>query len=622
MRSLGGRLGKIVFIFCLAAAVFHLYTGFSGALTPRYQRCIHLGFMLPLAFLLYPAKKSDVDKPPSVLDYLLSITSLVVFCLYILYNKQRFDWRWQFVDPMQTMDIICGGLAILLLLEGTRRAVAPAMAVLASIALAYLVVGPYMPGVFAHKGFSFPLIVEMNYMGVDLEGIFGTLTAISSTFVAVFVIFGSFVGRTTIGDFFNDFAMALTGRTAGGPAKVAVVSSGLFGMVSGIGASNVYTTGTFTIPLMKKMGFKPEFAGAVEATASTGGQYMPPIMGTGAFIMAELTGISYVSICKAAFTSAVLFYFAVWVMVHFTSLKMGIRGYKKEELNTDWMMVLRRSWNLLPIVVLIGFFALGYSPLLAGIGSIAATAILAILTRQISFKGILLALEEGTKNTVLVALACACAGIIISVITHTGLGLAFTSLILGVAKNSLFLSLAIVMISCVILGMGLPTGAAYVMAATLAVPAMQKLGMDLLASHLFIFYAAIFSELTPPVAICAYVGAQIAKADPTKTGIQAFKLGIGALVLPYIFVTNTSMILKGSVAQLTVSVILSAIGLFLITWGLVGYYPGKTVKQDEHHTPGIKELLQRTSAVATGAFFAFLPQISIHFHMGIWEKLG
>jgi TRAP transporter 4TM/12TM fusion protein len=621
MRSFSGKLGKIVFIFCVAAAAFHLYTGYAGAMTPRFQRCIHLGFMLPLAFLLYPARKGDADKPPSLFDYAMSITSIIVFCLYIIYNKQRFDWRWQFVDPMQMMDIVCGGLAIILLLEATRRAVAPAMALLATIALGYLVVGPYMPGVFAHKGFSLSQIVEMNYMGVDLEGIFGTLTAISSTFVAVFVIFGSFVGRTSIGDFFNDFAMALTGRTAGGPAKVAVVSSGLFGMVSGIGASNVYTTGTFTIPLMKKMGFKPEFAGAVEACASTGGQYMPPIMGTGAFIMAELTGISYFSICKAAFISAMLFYFALWIMVHFRSLKMGIRGYKKEELNTDWEEVLRKSWNLIPIVVLVGFFALGYSPLLAGIGSIAATAILGSLTRQLNLKGILLALEEGTKNTVLVALACACAGVIISVITHTGLGLAFTSLILQVAKNSLFLSLGIVMLSCIILGMGLPTGAAYVMAATLAVPAMQKLGLDLLACHLFVFYSAIFSELTPPVAICAYVGAQIAKADPTKTGIQAFKLGIGALLLPYIFVTNTSLILKGSIPQIALSILLSMIGLLLVSWALIGYYPGKE-PQAAHEKPSLFELIQRAAAIAVGVFIAFLPQISIFLHWNIWEKLA
>lgn len=616
MRKIGGSVGRIVFLFCVISAFFHIYTAFFGVLSPRYQRCIHLGFMMPLAFVLYPARKKDVEKDPSNLDYILSLVSIFVFCIYILMNVKRFEWRWQFVDEMTVADLICGGLAILLILEATRRAVAPAMALLAGIALAYLFLGSYLPGVFQHDNFPVDRIIEMEYAGVDLEGIFGTLTAISSTFVAVFVIFGSFVSRTSIGQYFNDTAMVLTGRSVGGPAKVAVISSGLFGMISGVGASNVYTTGTFTIPLMKKIGFKPEFAGAVEAAASTGGQYMPPIMGSAAFIMAELSGYPYIEICKAAFISAILFYGALLAMVHLKAKQLGIRGYSKEELGSGIKDILGRSWNLLPIIVLVGCFMRGLTPLMAAIYAILSAILLGVVTRQIGMRDILEALAEGTQNTVLVALACACAGMIISVISHTGIGLAFTSFIVGAAKSSLFLALGFVMLSCIILGMGLPTSAAYVMASTLAIPALLKLDLHLMACHLFILYSAIFSELTPPVAICAYVGAQIAKADPTKTGIEAFKLGIGALVLPYAFVTNPSLILEGSLLQTVISVLLAIAGFSLITWGIVGYF-------GDNWPGGIKKhsSIARLMLLGVGVAVMFLPQISVSAGLTIWSSL-
>ena len=618
MRKIGGNLGRFIFVVCVVSALFHIYTAFFGVLPPRLQRPLHLGFMVPLAFLLYPARSKDVDKPPSPLDFVFFAVAAYVFCVYMLMNVERFSWRWQFVDPMTTMDVLCGGAAILLVLEATRRAVAPAMAILAIVALCYLFVGPYLPGAFQHDGFAISRIVEMEYTGVDMDGIFGTLTAISSTFVAVFVIFGAFIARTSIGQYFNDLAMALTGRSVGGPAKVAVISSGLFGMVSGVGASNVYTTGTFTIPLMKKIGFKPEFAGAVEAAASTGGQYMPPIMGSAAFIMAEISGFSYVTICKAAFLSAVLFYGALLAMVHLKALSLGIRGYSKEEMQgVDLKLVMKQSWNLIPIVVLVAAFSFGTSPLLAAIYAIASVIVIGFVTRQMKIKDVFLALAEATQNTVLVALACACAGIIISVITHTGIGLAFTSLIVGTAKSSLFLALGFVMLSCIVLGMGLPTSAAYVMASTLAIPALQRLGLDPLACHLFILYSAIFSELTPPVAICAYVGAQIAKADPTKTGIEAFKLGVGALVLPYAFVTNPSLILHGSPAQTAISAVLAVAGFSLITWGIVGYFGEHWSKRVKNNVGIVRILL-----LAGGVAIMFLPQISVHFGLPFWNAIG
>lgn len=616
MRKLHGKLGQLVFVFCIVAALFHLYTAYFGVLPPRYQRSIHLGFVVPLAFLLYPARAKDADHPPSPLDYFLSIVSIFVFCIYILLNIKRFEWRWQFVDEMTVMDLICGGTAIILVLEATRRAVAPAMAALASIALLFLLVGPFMPGVFQHEGFPISRIIEMQYTGVDMDGIFGTLTAISSTFVATFVIFGAFVARTSIGQYFNDLAMLLAGKTIGGPAKVAVISSGLFGMVSGVGASNVYTTGTFTIPMMKKIGFKPEFAGAVEATASTGGQYMPPIMGSAAFIMAEISGYPYVTICKSAAISAILFYAALLMMVHLKAKQLKISGHVSNSEIPSGASILRSAWNLIPIVVLVACFTIGFSPLMSAIYAILVTIITGFITKQMDVRGLFAALANATRNTVLVALACTCAGIIISVITHTGVGLAFTSLILGAAQNSLFLALMLVMISCIVLGMGLPTSAAYIMASTLAIPALMKLGLDPLACHLFILYSAIYSELTPPVAICAYVGAQIAQANPTKTGIEAFKLGIGALLLPYAFVTNPSLVLHGTFMQTVTSSLFAAMGIALVSWAITGYFGEQWSDKVRRNTGFI-----RLGLTLGGLIILFLPQISIYFGLNFFARV-
>lgn len=616
MRKIGGNLGKIIFVFCIASAFFHLYTAYFGVMPPRYQRSIHLMFMMPLAFLLYPARAKDGDKGPSLFDCCLSLMSIFVFSIYIMMNMERFEWRWQFVDPMTVMDLFCGGAAILLVLEATRRAVAPAMAILAATALLYLLIGPYLPGVFQHDGFPISRIIEMEYTGVDMDGIFGTLTAISSTFVATFVIFGAFVARTSIGQYFNDMAMVLAGKTIGGPAKVAVISSGLFGMVSGVGASNVYTTGTFTIPMMKKIGFKPEFAGAVEAAASTGGQYMPPIMGSAAFIMAEISGYPYVIICKAAILSAVLFYAALLIMVHLKAKQLHITGGSNDEEIPTGACIIRSSWNLLPIVVLVACFSFGMTPLMSAIYAILSVVIIGFVTKQMGIKELFYALAEATQNTVLVALACACAGIIISVITYTGIGLAFTSLIVSAANNSLFLALGLIMLSCIILGMGLPTSAAYVMASTLAIPALMKLGLDPLACHLFILYSAIYSELTPPVAICAYVGAQIAQANPTKTGVEAFKLGVGALFLPYAFVTNPSLVLHGTPLQILTSALFASVGIAAISWAIVGYFGGDWSERIKNNTGFV-----RAGLMVIGLFFLFLPQISTHVGITLFERL-
>lgn len=573
MRTeLKGKWGKIVMIIAVCAALFHLYTAIFGVFTPRMQRSLHLGFLLPLCFLLFPATGKSCKEKPTRMDILFSIVSVVVFCLYILWQKERIDTRWFFVDKVLLLDLVMGTAAICLLIEATRRAVAPAMAVLAVIAILYLFLGSQIPGVFGHRGFTFTKVVEMNYLGIDLEGIFGTLTAISSTFVAVFVLFGAFVSNTSVGTYFNDLAIALAGKTAGGPAKVAVISSGLFGMVSGIGASNVYTTGTFTIPSMKEYGFKPEFAGGVEAAASTGGQYMPPVMGAAAFIMSELTGVPYLKICLAAFLSGLLYYFTLLLMVHYRALKFNLVRSQNKQKSSDWKMLLKKSYLFIPILAIVILMFLGYSPLFAAYNAIIVTIVIGIITKELDFWKIVCAMQEGTVNTIMIAIACACAGLIMGTITHTGLGLSFTSAIVTLSKGNLVLALMLVMCSCMLLGMGLPASAAYVMAATLAAPALLALGMDLLASHLFVYYFAIFASLTPPVAVCAYAAASIAKSNPTKTGIEAFKLGIAGLFVPYAFIMNNALILKGTFFEVAFSGILAVVGLFFVAKGVIGFF--------------------------------------------------
>lgn len=619
MRTFTGKMKNIIIVFCVLGALFHIYTAFFGVFEPRLQRPIHLGILMPLCFLLYPARKKDIDSDPNYLDYLFSAVSFYVFCVYILINKSRLDNRWMFVDALTTMDLVCGVVAIVLMLEATRRAVAPAMSVLACIALAYFRFGHFLPGMFGHSFIDLSRVVELCYLGVDLEGMFGLLTAVSASFVALYVILGSFVSRTSIGNYFNDLATALVGRSTGGAAKVAVVSSGLFGMISGVGASNVYTTGTFTIPLMKKIGYEPEFAGAVEATASTGGQYMPPIMGAAAFIMAELVGVPYVSVCIAAVTSAVIFYFALLVMVHRKSLQLRI---SKSNFSTMTNLeLLKSSWRIAPIITLITAFAVGYTPLIAGIIGISTTIILGTLKKELNLRRIIDALNEATQNTVMVGLACACAGLIVATITYTGLGLAFTGLILNIADKSIFLCLFFIMLCCIILGMGLPTTAAYVMAATLGVPALQSLGLNLLASHLFVLYSAIFSELTPPVAICAYVGAQIAKADPTKTGIWSFKLGAGALFLPYAFVTNPALILKGSFLQIIISVISALIGIYIITYSIIPFYEDRKFLNVIASKGIVWKSCLRIILLLLGICVLFIPQIIMTFNGQLWQGI-
>ncbi|HHV39198.1 MAG TPA: TRAP transporter permease [Tepidimicrobium sp.] len=542
-RKFDGLIGRITALIAIAMSIFHLYTAGFGTLLSARQRSLHVIFAFTLGFLLFPASKKSDKSKPSILDYIFVAINIIIFGYLFVYVEQ-IAYKG---GNLNTIDILFGGIAILLTLEITRRVVGPELPIVAIIFLLYAKLGPYLPGILAHRGFSWERII--NHMYLTLEGILGVPISVSSTFVFMFILFGTFLDKTGVGEFFIDVAYALTGHLKSGPAMTAVVASGFMGSVSGSSVANTVTTGAFTIPLMKKMGYRPHFAGAVEATASTGGQIMPPVMGAAAFIMAEFTGIPYVKIIAAAAIPALLYYFAVGIMVHLEASKLGLKGIPREELPKFTHIMKTNGYLLVPLFVIVYLLIKGYTPLLASFWAIIASVVIAVIAvlikRDGSFgvKQFFSALEHGAKGSVGVVCACACAGIVVGVVTLTGLGLRVAELIISLAHGKLILTLFFTMIASIILGMGLPTTAKYIVLATMAVPALIKLDVNLMAAHLFILYFGVVADITPPVALAAYAGAGIAGANAMKTGFQAVKLALAAFIVPYIFAYDSSLIL-------------------------------------------------------------------------------
>jgi TRAP transporter 4TM/12TM fusion protein len=552
LRKLKGSIGKIATIIAIAMSVFHLWTAGFGTLLSAKQRSLHIIFAFVLGFIFYPGSKKAKKDKLSPLDYVFIALVLVVFGYLFLFNEQIAVKA----GAVNDMDLIFGILAILITLEIARRVVGAALPIVATVFLAYAYLGPYMPGLLAHRGFSLQRIVSHMYLG--LEGIMGIPLGVSATFVFMFILFGSVLDKTGVGKFFIDIAYALTGHYKSGPAMTAVVASGFMGSISGSSVANTVTTGAFTIPLMKKTGYKPYFAGAVEAAASTGGQIMPPVMGAAAFIMAEFTGIAYNKIIVAAAIPALLYYFAVGTMVHLEASKLGLKGLAKDQLPKVSKIMKKDGYMILPLVAIVFFLLSGYTPLKSAFYAIAFSIAIAVgvalIKRNNSFgiKEFLGALESGAKGAVGVACACACAGMIVGVVTLTGLGLRIAELIVSIAGGNLILTLFFTMIASLILGMGLPTTAKYIVLATMAVPALIKLEVNLMAAHLFILYFGVIADITPPVALAAYAGAGIAGANSMKTGFQAVKLALAAFIVPYIFAMDPTLILVDSVVGSTV----------------------------------------------------------------------
>lgn len=568
-RVLTGFFAKLIAAIAITFSVFQVYTAAFGTLDAMLQRAIHLAFALCLIYLLYPARVSWPRDKIHPIDVVFAILGAAA-PLYIVVFYKQLVMRAGLVT---TTDYIVGIIAILLILEAVRRVVGIPMVCVAILFLVYALYGRQLPGVLAHRGADLPTLVQ--HLFYTTEGIFGIPLGVSSTFIFLFILFGAFLEKTGLGQLFIDLSNAVAGWAAGGPAKVAVIASALEGTVSGSSVANTAGSGSFTIPMMKKLGYKPEFAGAVEATASTGGQLMPPIMGAAAFLMAEFIGLPYFRIVTAAIIPSLLYYFGVWTQVHFEAKRLGLKGMSRDELPKIGDVLKERGHLLVPLIALIYLLAKGYTPMRAALVAIVLTIGCAMLKKntRISFFDIVEGLEKGARGALGVVAATACAGIIVGVVTLTGLGLRLGSVLVDIADGKLFLTLVFTMLTSIILGMGVPTTANYVITSTIAAPALIMMDVPVLAAHMFVFYFGIIADVTPPVALAAFVGAGIAKANPLKTGIQATKLAIAAFLVPYIFVYNPSLLLIGvNAVDMILMSITAIVGIIGVGAGMEGFF--------------------------------------------------
>lgn len=573
-REIRGREALAVTVLAVGASCFHIYTTWAGFLEPRLQRAVHLGFLLPLTFLLYPATGRSPKGRPSAWDWLFAALALLSNA-YIIWQQPRIVQRWEGSTEVLPGEIFWGTVITLLLLEATRRAVSVWLSGLVALFLAYLFLGPTLPGILHHRGFTYDRAVELMYL-FNEQGIYGSLTGISATVIFIFVLFGCFIMRTGLGQFFMDLAVSLAGRARGGPAKVAVVSSALYGTLSGSSVSNVYTTGSFSIPLMKRVGYRAQFAGAVEAAAGVGGMLMPPIMGVGAFVMAEMTAIPYWTIAKSAALSAVLYYLGVFSMVHLEAVKSGLRPMEASEL-PSLRRVLPGSYLLLPIILLVILLIQGYTPVFSGMAAIVASVIIAAFRAETRMgpRDIFQTLGQGGCDAAMIAVAITAAGMIVGVIAQTALGLAFSSLFISLSGGWLLLTLIMVMVVDTFLGTGIPTTPSYILTVVVGGAAMMKLGVGLLPAHLFAFYFGVLADVTPPVAIAAYASAAIAGSEPMKTGFEAFKLAIGGVIVPFIFVYHPALVLHGTWGQIVWTFLLASLCIVLTSAALEGWLFGR-----------------------------------------------
>ena len=624
MRKLSGTTKTLIYLYVLAMGVFHLYTASAGNYEAYLQRSIHLAFVLPLAFVLFPVNsKAPKDRVP-IYDWILAVLAAAPG-VYSMVNYTAITERIQQIDPLTTAQLVLGSLLVILLLEGTRRIVGLPLSLIAALFAVYMLYGYKLPGLLQGFQFQYPEVIEQLYL-TD-EGIFASPLGVSATYVMIFLIFGAFLEKSGAGDWFMSVAQAFTGTTPGGPAQIAVLSSCLFGSISGSAVANVYGTGTFTIPLMKKIGYEPFFAGAVEAVASSGGQIMPPIMGAGAFLMASFLGLQYREIMIAAIFPALLYYGALFLMVRLRALKTGLRGLDPSELPSK-EYVLKRFYMIAPIVGLIAFLLIGYTPMraaLLGIGlawlvsffnfkpeTTSSQKVMAFIVAGISLAlGVVIslypeisdslkpgmqfvivgaymlvaswfnpgmntrdfidAIEQGARGIPLVCVACATAGIVLGAVSLTGIGGKLVGFVISFAGNMPLAALVLVMLIATLLGMGLPTTGAYILAAALGAPILVKLGFPPIAAHMFVFYYAIISNITPPVALAAYAASSIAGSNPNKTGFQAMQLGFLAYVVPFAFCYDPGLLMQGSWAQIGWA-LLSGIGaVFSFAYMWMGY---------------------------------------------------
>ncbi|MFC5559373.1 TRAP transporter permease [Ureibacillus thermophilus] len=581
VRKVSGVVKWIVFGLLLAFSLFQLYTAIFGQFTAYLQRSIHLGFGLTIIFLLYPIRKKGPKTKVPFYDYLLAIIAAITGIYWTL-NYERLVTS---LGQINQTDFIVGAIVILLVLEAARRAVGLPITIIAALFLVYAFFGPYMPDFLAHRGQSLEQIVNLMYFSTD--GILGTPISVSATYIFAFLLFGAFLVKTGVGSYFNDLAVAIAGKLVGGPAKVAIFSSALQGTISGSSVANVVTSGSYTIPMMKKLGYKKEFAGAVEAAASTGGQIMPPIMGAAAFLMVEFIGrgITYWDIAKAAIIPALLYFSGIWIMTHFEAKKLGLRGLSEDEL-PNLKEVFKKLYLLIPILLIIVLMMIGVPVIHAALYGILSCIIIGFINKDVKFgvKDIIEALVDGARTALAVVAATACAGIIVGVVVKTGLGLSLANSLVELAGGNILLTLFFVMIASLILGMGSPTTANYVITSTIAAPAIVTLlapdvpqaaipVVVLLSAHFFVFYFGIIADITPPVALAAFAASGISGGDPIRTGVNSAKLAIAAFIIPYMIVFSPALLMIDVALLEVIWVVFTAfMGMIAIGAGVIGYW--------------------------------------------------
>ena len=602
------KLPRAIFFVAVMFSVFQIYTAAFSPMSSQVIRALHVGFVLLMVFTLYPR---FFGFKLSWLGWLLGLTGFVFSFYHWVYES---DLTARAGEMTQT-DMVVGIVLIALVFEATRRMMGIALPIICLLFLLYGLFGEYLPGPLMHRGYGFDQIIST--LGFGTEGIYGTPTYVSSTYIFLFILFGSFLERAGMITLFSDFAMGTVGHSRGGPAKVSVVSSGLMGTINGSGVANVVTTGQFTIPLMKRFGYSASFAGGVEATSSMGGQIMPPVMGAVAFIMAETINVPYVEIVKAAIIPAVLYFFTVFWTVHLEAGRKGLDGLPKSECPNPWAAVRERWYLLIPLVGLVALLFSGYTPLFSGTVGLGLTVILIFGAATISgattnamrylfwvllgiactgflqfgvisffviiavlialllmrkrpepvLKEALTSLADGARHALPVAVACALVGVIIGIINLTGVAAEFGGQVIAIGQDNLLFALFLTMVTCLVLGMGIPTIPNYIITSSLAAPILLKLGVPLIVSHMFVFYFGIMADLTPPVALAAFAAAPIAKTSGLKISFQAIRVAIAGFIVPYMAVYSPALMMQnyshfGEVAFVVVKAIVA-----IVLWG-------------------------------------------------------
>ncbi len=594
-RRLAGGYAAAAATVAGLMSLFHLYTARFGVLETLRQRSAHLAFALVLVFLLYPLRRKHAGATRFTLTDVLLAAGGAALVLYVFVNQRDLAMR---AGRLTSLDLVVGVLGVLIVLEAGRR-VLGVLPFIAAALLLYPFIGPHLPGALGVPPVTAQRVVE--HMFFTTEGIFGIPIGVSATFVFLFVLLGAFLERTGLGQLFVDIALALAGWMTGGPAKVSVLSSAFIGTVSGSSVANVVTDGVFNIPLMKRLGYDPQFAAGVEAATSVGGQLMPPVMGAAAFVMAEFLGVPYLTIVRAAALPAIFYFLAVGCMIHFEAKRLGLRGLPRNQLPSVRRVLWERGYLVVPLFFVIGFLLRGYTPLTSAYWGIVTAAGVHIITvfregRHLResvltsarryVREIWETLVYGARNALSVAMATAVVGIIIGVVTLTGIGLKFVAATVALGQQNLFLTLLLVAIACSIIGSGIPTTATYIILAAIAAPAVVQvgapLGVSALAAHMFIFYFGVIADLTPPDALAAYAAAGIARSDPFKTGFTATRLAAAGIVVPFVFIYSPALLLPPGAAlgAVLVTSLTGLLGVVALAAAMAGFFVAPTTILD------------------------------------------